>query len=149
MKAEVQQIDEILGNLKDGKMAVVRDDSCPWVFPLAYKMNVVVKDRDMNAAIEILHYLLPGWGWRGGTCWLSDDAFVFADFNCPVHGQRLRAAVPEKINGEEWAEFTDIDYRPAGNPARALLIATLVAYRELCGLPATRPTASTSQEQEP
>ena len=33
--------------------------------------------------------------------------------------KRLRATVPELINGQEWAEYTDIDQRPSGNEARA------------------------------
>jgi len=99
------------------------------VFPA--KVAVMIANaygRDMHAATAFLRTILPGWGWRGGTCYLSDDAFVFPDFACPKHGAALKESVPETIEGQEWADFTDIDQRPAGNPARALLRATLRAY---------------------
>ena len=83
-------------------------------------------------AAKALHIAtLPGWGWRIGSCHLSDDASVFPDFNCPTHGERLRATVPELINGQEWADYTDIDLRPAGNVARALLLSDLRALHAM------------------
>ena len=83
---------------------------------------------DLEHARIVVRTELPGWGWRVGTCYLSDDAFVFPDFNCPISGPKLRlAGVPRLINGQEWSEFTDIDQRPAGNVARALLRSVLKA----------------------
>ena len=83
-------------------------------------------------AAKLLHEaMLPGWGWRVGGCHLSDDAFVFPDFNCPTHGERLRATVPELINGQEWSEYTDIDQRPAGCAARAWLLSILNALHSM------------------
>ena len=85
---------------------------------------------DMNAALALHNAVLPGWGWSAGSCSVSDDAMVFPDFNCPIHGDRLRAELPILVNGREWPEVTDIDQRPPGNPARAWLLAILTAMIE-------------------
>ena len=85
----------------------------------------------LDAAKALHAVVLPGWGWRIGSCHLSDDALVFPDFNCPTHGERLRATVPELINGQEWADYTDIDQRPAGNVARAFLLSILRALHAM------------------
>ena len=81
----------------------------------------------LDAAITLNEAVLPGWGWQVGSCSASDDARVFPDFNCPKHGPRLTAEVPPGIDGREWPEITDIDQRPSGQPARALLLAILEA----------------------
>lgn len=80
-----------------------------------------------DAAVAFVQSTLPGWGWMFGECHLSSDARVFPDFNSPTYGKRLAREFPQLIEGVEWSEFTDIDLRPAGNPARALLIAALTA----------------------
>ena len=80
-------------------------------------------------AAKLLHEaMLPGWGWRVGTCHLSDDAAVFPDFNCPVHGARLRSLLDET---RDWFSETDVDQRPAGTPARAWLLAILRALHSM------------------
>jgi hypothetical protein len=81
----------------------------------------------VDAALAFVAAVLPGWWWKIGTCSVSDDACVAPDFNCPVHGERLRREFPEEIDGKEWPEITDVDVRPPGNPARALLLAALNA----------------------
>jgi hypothetical protein len=84
----------------------------------------------LDAALALHNAVLPGWGWSAGSCSVSDDAMVFPDFNCPIHGDRLRAELPILVNGREWPEVTDIDQRPPGNPARAWLLAILAAMIE-------------------
>ena len=69
----------------------------------------------LDAAKALHDALLPGWWWAVGTCKVSDDARVSPDDD-------LRAP-----DGGEWAEYTDIDRRPPGNPARAWLLAILRA----------------------
>ncbi|MCA0846105.1 hypothetical protein [Salipiger thiooxidans] len=81
----------------------------------------------LDAAKALHKAVLPGWFWRISECHLSSDAWVGPDFNCPTHGARLLDTVPQTINGQDWHEFTDVDLRPAGNPARALLISDLLA----------------------
>lgn len=78
----------------------------------------------LDAAIALVERVLPGWGWRVATCSVSDDAWVFPDFNCPVHGERLRKEFRQDI---EWTDLTDVDLRPPGRTAIALLIALLKA----------------------
>ena len=80
--------------------------------------------RAMGAAKALHEAALPGWGWRVCECYLSDDAAVFPDFNCPQHGERLRCSFDESV---DWFDLTDVDQRPAGNPARAWLLAILEA----------------------
>ncbi len=81
----------------------------------------------VNAAVAFVRCVLPGWGWSIGVCSVSDDAYMFPDFNCPVHGERLKAELTPLFFGEEWADMTDIDQRPPGNPARALVLSALAA----------------------
>lgn len=78
----------------------------------------------LDAAVALVERVLPGWGWRVATCCVSDDAWIFPDFNHPVHGERLKREFREDI---DWVEITDVDLRPSGRPAIALLIATLKA----------------------
>lgn len=78
----------------------------------------------LSGAEQLHAKTLPGWGWRVGQCHLSDDAAVFPNFNCPVHGDRLHAQFDEAT---DWFGLTDVDQRPAGNPARAWLLSILRA----------------------
>ena len=72
----------------------------------------------LDAARHLHDALLPGWWWSIGTCAVSDDA-------------RVAPEGPESVmpDGTEWADFTDIDLRPPGNPARAWLLAILRAVK--------------------
>ena len=81
----------------------------------------------LNAAKALHEAMLPGWAYRIGQCSVSDDASVFPDFNCPVHGARLRATMDE---ARDWFGDTDVDQRPPGNPARAWLLSILRALHE-------------------
>ena len=87
----------------------------------------LIMSGSLDAAVAFVQATLPGWAWMFGECSLSSDARVFPDFNSPIHGERLARAFPQLIEGVEWSESTDVDLRPAGNPARALLIAALTA----------------------
>lgn len=78
----------------------------------------------LDAAIALVKRVLPGWGYRVATCCVSDDAWVFSDFNCPVHGERLKREFDESV---DWVEITDVDLRPSGREPIALLIALLKA----------------------
>ena len=79
----------------------------------------------LDAAIALVERLLPGWGWRIGTCYISDDAFLFPDCNCPVHGERLMKEFGSQFSpGEEWSDLTDVDLRP---PRKTLAIALLIS----------------------
>ena len=69
----------------------------------------------IDAAKSLHDALLPGWWWAVGTCKVSDDARVSPDDD---------SRAPD---GGEWAEYTDIDRRPPGNPARAWLLSILIA----------------------
>lgn len=73
----------------------------------------------IDAAVALVEKMLPGWGWRVATCCVSDDAWVFPDFNSPEHGERLRREFREDI---DWVALTDVDLRPPGRPAIALVI---------------------------
>lgn len=86
----------------------------------------------LDAAVALVERVLPGWGWQVGTCYVSDDALVFPDFNGP-HGDRLRAEFGEVEVGSALDTGIDIDRRPPGNPALALCIALLRALRETGG----------------
>ena len=81
----------------------------------------------LDAAVALTAAILPGWAWRVATCCVSDDAWVEPDFNDPTHGERLKVQLDQATH---WTHVTDVDMRPSGNPARALLLSTLIGYRE-------------------
>ena len=84
----------------------------------------------VDAVTALIEHMLPGWAWKIGTCSVSDDAWLVPDFNCPVHGERLRQefGYPEKVPaGSIWDTGIDIDRRPPGNVPLALLDALLSA----------------------
>lgn len=85
---------------------------------------------DMNAAVELLNIILPGWGWRMATCCVSDDAWLFPDYNDPSHGKRLLKEFDDRV---AWFELSDVDLRPPGRPAIALLISMLKVLEVISG----------------
>lgn len=82
----------------------------------------------IDASLALVKQMLPGWSWRIAQCCVSDDAWVIPDFNHPIHGRRLLAEWPLECQRDplDYLE-TDIDRRPAGNPALALLEALFTA----------------------
>jgi hypothetical protein len=87
----------------------------------------------VDTAIGLCERVLPGWIWRVATCSVSDDAWVIPDFNCPVHGERLKCDLPEVWAQRDPLEFlgTDIDLRPSGRAAIALCISVLTAVERI------------------
>lgn len=84
----------------------------------------------IDTAVLFCNRVLPGWAWRVATCCVSDDAWVFPDFNCPVHGERLKAEFNQDL---DWTDATDVDLRPPGRPAIALIISVLKAKQIIGG----------------
>lgn len=84
----------------------------------------------VDTAIEMVQRVLPGWFWRVASCSVSDDAWVSPDANHPMMGEYLQEKYPV-INGVEWTDITDIDLRPAGRPALALVMAVIAALDEI------------------
>ncbi|MHA6684439.1 hypothetical protein [Mesorhizobium sp. A556] len=82
----------------------------------------------LDAAVALVKRVLPGWGYRVATCCVSDDAWLFPDYNCPIHGERLKLEVSEDI---DWIEVTDIDLRPPGREPIALVLSLLAALQAL------------------
>lgn len=98
-----------------------------WI--LMNHLRVPTLTSSLDAAVKVLGQALPGFWWRGGTCFLSSEAIVCPDHNCPTHGARLREECPPVI--AHWNEGIEVEIRPGGDAAlvRALLAATLRAYR--------------------
>lgn len=86
---------------------------------------------DVSDAIWLAQTLLPGWAWRIGTCCVSDDAWLVPDFNCPIHGERLKRQFPDVTYGSFWDNGIDIDQRPSGRPAIAMCLAVAKALSAL------------------
>jgi hypothetical protein len=78
----------------------------------------------IDAAVKMCEKALPGWGWRVATCCVSDDAWVFPDFNNPEHGERLKREFSQDV---DWADATDVDLRPSGRQAIALCLSVITA----------------------
>jgi hypothetical protein len=93
----------------------------------------------VDAAIALCERVLPGWGHCLGTCWVSDDARVFPDYNSPTHGQRLKERFAVKVGAErekwaeevEWVDFTDVALSPPRGLAIALCLSILIAVRKI------------------
>jgi len=64
----------------------------------------------LDDCIEALREELPGFWWRGGTCALSSEVIIAADYNCPEHGERLRADFPQEL--AHWNEGIEVELRP-------------------------------------
>jgi len=87
----------------------------------------------LGACVALCREVLPGYAWKVGTCCVSDDAWVVPDFNCPVHGDRLREKFGEIEWGSIWDTGIDIDRRPSGNVCLAFLdgiVSALIAEEE-------------------
>lgn len=98
----------------------------------------------IDAAVSLVGHLLPGWLWRVATCHVSDDAWVIPDFNDPKHSKRLLKELPQECQRNPLEYFgTDVDLRPPGRPAIALLIAM---FRALAALPSQSPTETITEK---
>jgi hypothetical protein len=75
----------------------------------------------LDQAIARVNEELPGWWWKVGTCCISDDACIAPDFNSPIHGDRLKAQFFPIEAGSELDIGFDVDQRPPGDVAGALL----------------------------
>lgn len=80
-----------------------------------------------DEAVLLIKTVLPGWWWSCGSCCVSDDARIAPDFNCPVHGERLKREFFPLEAGSELDAGFDVDRRPPGNVAIALLTALFMA----------------------
>lgn len=98
------------------------DNGCPYVD--RYTSSI-------DDALALVERMLPGWMWRVASCSVSDDAWVCPDFNHPGYGAALQAEFNEAFGGRDPAEAiieaTDVDRRPAGKPALALIQSLLLA----------------------
>jgi len=96
------------------------------------KDDVAPFTASLDAVVDLIERELPGWAWKVGTCCVSDDAWLVPDFNSPVHGERLKRELPFDTlkAGDLWDIGIDIDQRPSGRPAIALLLAALTAIKE-------------------
>lgn len=96
-------------------------------------INAAVVGKSIDATVAILKAVLPGWTYRVAECCVSDDAWVIPDFNHPEHGERLLREFGQ-VDGDPsayWQNVTDIDLRPAGAPAIALLLAIFSALEKI------------------
>ena len=85
---------------------------------------------DPGAAIQSVYRVLPGWFWRVASCSVSDDAWVAPDYNHPIHGKRFLAIIPAKHHKDPISSLkTDIDRRPSGQPALALMQSALIGFQ--------------------
>lgn len=85
----------------------------------------------LDAVLSLMEAKLPGFWWRGGTCFLSSEAIVCPDHNCPTHGARLMVECPPSM--PHWNEGIEVEIRPGSQGAlvRALLAAVLRTLRAL------------------
>lgn len=98
-----------------------------WNDPL-YKKPCPLLTASLDAVVALIGEKLPGWAWKVGACCVSDDGWVVPDFNCPKHGERLRKQFGDFAAGSPEDTGIDVDKRPSGNPAIALLAAFLRGY---------------------
>lgn len=84
----------------------------------------------IDDALGLVERVLPGWLWRLSSCSVSDDAWVCPDFNHPTFGADFQTRFNGAFGGRDPAdaiiEITDVDRRPAGQPALALVQSALL-----------------------
>ena len=83
--------------------------------------------RSIDDAVALIKRTLPGWIWKTCECSVSDDGWVCPDFIHPVYGERLHREIGPFESRSVWDEGFDVDRRPSGNPALALLEAMIEA----------------------
>jgi hypothetical protein len=87
----------------------------------------------IDQGLVLLHRVLPGWLWRVASCSVTDDAWVFPDFNDPVHGgelvRRYEQAYPGRDPSEAIMEATDVARHPPGQPALAFVESILLGIQ--------------------
>ena len=86
----------------------------------------------LDAITALIERELPGWAWKVGTCSVSDDAWLTPDFNCPMHGDRLKRELgyDRMKPGDLLDVGIDIELRPSGRTALALCAAFCRAMNE-------------------
>ena len=128
------------------------NDRKPWFYPAEGRKGITYRHdyfsiprytSSIDAALGLVERLLPGWMWRLASCSVSDDAWVCPDFNHPVHGAAFKAMFDNAYGGRDPAEViieaTDVDRRPAGQPALALIEAMLLGLALLTPLKENHP----------
>lgn len=108
-------------------------------YPMPIYFRSRAPDVCIDSTLELLGEAFPGWLWTMGSCWVSDDARIFPDFNSPIHGPALHAHFGEYEKGSPLDEGFDVDRRPpTGKPCLALLEAMLMAKEYVLEFDAAR-----------
>ena len=136
MTYDKAKLQELLAKVESGSEAAVTE-CCRDFNREAHDRGEYFPSHDMmkayrgslDAALALHKAVLPGWWFQVGTCGLSDDARCAPDFNNPTNGADLERRFDPAV---DWAALTDVDQRPSGNLARALLIAILKALMAGC-----------------
>lgn len=94
-----------------------------------YSLEAYRFTHSVDASLALAERVLPGWTWRVASCSVSDDAWVCPDFNHPELGKQFHEMFDGAFEGRDPAEAiyeaTDVDQRPPGRPALALVKSTL------------------------
>jgi hypothetical protein len=124
---------------RDERMRRGRGNPTAWNTLYSGENKIPSFTGSVDVAIALCERVLPGWGYCLGTCWVSDDARVFPDYNSPTHGQQLKERFAVKVGAEpekwaeevEWVDFTDIALSPPRGLAIALCLSILIAVRKI------------------
>ena len=102
------------------------------MFPDHYGSMLPSVTESLDAITALIERELPGWAWKVGTCSVSDDAWLTPDFNCPMHGDRLKRELgyDRMKPGDLLDVGIDIELRPSGRAALALCAAFCRAMNE-------------------
>lgn len=83
-----------------------------------------------DAAVSLFREVLPGWWWRGGTCWVSSECRICPDHGSPEHGDRLHREFPPEI--DVWNEGLEVELRPGSDETLArTLVAAILRVQEI------------------
>lgn len=81
-------------------------------------------------ALTLFREVLPGWWWRGGTCWVSSECRICPDHGSPEHGERLLREFPPAI--DVWNEGLEVELRPGSDEMLArTLVAAILRVQEI------------------
>lgn len=89
--------------------------------PVSEGMPIPSYSTSLDAVLDLVAKLLPGWSWRVCQCTVTDDAWLQPDFGDPVHGAGFTARWPDCGDPLDDGPGLDISTVPQPRGAMALL----------------------------
>lgn len=89
--------------------------------PCADGMPIPHYSTSLDAVIDLVQEVLPGWIYRVATCSLTDDVWLMPDSAHPEHGAGFLERWPDDRTWLDGTPGIDLSFRPSPRAAMALL----------------------------